>query len=249
VAYEATKHINGREYRYRVERVRDPESGQSRSRWHYLGRVDDEGELAPARTYAVGVSRDDLVVATARLLQSRDASRITVAVIAHEAGISTGTFYRHFHDRRSAFEAAVAYLGREVIRDLPPLTGRIGSRASERNRLSAWFSALHQAALDDRAFRWALTRTGRDRVVPDLEASSPTSVLRNTLAAYLGRLHAVGLAEIADPAALAGALMRLHLSFARDLAATENPSDASLWWSEVFPVIERAVFPHLDTAA
>ena len=58
-----------------------------------------------------------------------------------------------------------------------------------------------------------------------------------------------GAAEIADPDALAGALLRLHLSFVRDLAATENPVDASLWWSEIFPVIERAVFPHLDTAA
>jgi AcrR family transcriptional regulator len=249
VAYEATKHINGRDYRYRVERVKDPQSGQSRSRWHYLGRVDDEGELAPARSYAVGVSRDDLIVATARLLQSRDASRITVAVIAHHAGISTGTFYRHFHDRRSALEAAVAYLGSEMIRDLPPLTGRIGSRAAERERLSRWFSALHAGALEGRAFRWALTRTGRERAVPALEASSPGSVLRSSLAAYLGRLHERGVAEIADPDALAGALMRLHLAFARDLASTDDPGAASLWWNEVFPVIERAVFPHLDAAA
>ena len=40
MAYEVTKLVNGRPYRYRVRSERDPESGKVRNRWTYLGRVD-----------------------------------------------------------------------------------------------------------------------------------------------------------------------------------------------------------------
>ncbi len=244
MAYEVTKRINGRDYRYRVASERDPESGRSRRRWQYIGRLDDAGRVVPPRTYAVRTTAADIVEATARLLQSRDAAHVTVAVIAQQAGISTGTFYRHFRDRRSALDAAIDALVERVIRTLPALTGRIGSRAVERDRLFAWFATLERAVLEGRALRGVLKRPASVPVAP----SPPAIALRGRLAAYLRSLHANGLARIADPDALAGALLRLHLSFVRDVASGAATSDTSSGWNDVFPVIERAVFPH-DVAA
>jgi AcrR family transcriptional regulator len=241
MAYEVTKRINGRDYCYRVASERDPESGRSRRRWQYIGRLDESGHVIPPRTYAARTTAAGIVEATAQLLQSRDAAHVTVAVIAQQAGISTGTFYRHFRDRRSALDAAVDALVDRVIRELPPLTGRIGPPAAERERLFAWFAALERAVLEGRALRAVLKRPASAPVVP----SPPALALRGRLAAYLQALHASGIARIADPEALAGALLRLHLSFVRDVVAGTATGSG---WNEVFPVIERAVFPH-DVAA
>jgi hypothetical protein len=40
MAYEVTKLVNGRPYRYRVRSERDPDTGKTRNRWTYLGRGD-----------------------------------------------------------------------------------------------------------------------------------------------------------------------------------------------------------------
>jgi AcrR family transcriptional regulator len=248
LAYEVTKRIKGRDYRYRVEAERDPETGRTRTRWRYLGRIDGDRVIAPARTLAPRVTREHLVVATATLLRTRDLSRITVAVIAHHAGISTGTFYRHFPDRRSALDAARRYLLDEMLRDLPSLAGRVGTPNEERDRLYAWFVALQGAALHGRAFRALLSRAGRDDEKERLDESPAAAALRSMLATYLRRLDDAGCACIADPDALAGALLRLNLSFVRDMSLAADPSGAPLRWSEVFPVVERAVFPHRTAA-
>jgi AcrR family transcriptional regulator len=244
MAYEVTKHIKGREYRYRVAGVRDPATGRTRTHWQYLGRLAGDDLIAPARPHVARVSREEIIEATARLLQSRDASRVTVAVIAQSAGISSGTFYRHFGDRRHAIGAAIASLCDRIVRDLPTLAEPPGSRHVERERLCAWFSALHRAVLDGRAFRWILTAADRETYRIASERTPVGDDLQRVLAAYLRSLHAHGLASIADPDALAAALLRMHLAFVREIAWAHEPSDASARWDEVFPVIERAVFPH-----
>ena len=249
MAYEVTKQIKGREYRYRVEGVRDPATGRTRTQWRYLGRLDGDDVIAPARVQTSRVTRDDIVAATAWLLESRDASRVTVSVIAQRAGVSAGTFYRHFGDRRSALGAAVAHLCDGIVRDLPSLGGPIGARETERDRLFAWFAALHRTVLNGRAIRWLFTAAGRETYKAAADASPIAGDLQRTLAGYLRRLHASGCANINDPEALAAALLRLHLSFVRELASTDDAEEARSRWKEVFPVIERAVFPHHRAAA
>jgi AcrR family transcriptional regulator len=248
LAYEVTKQIKGHGYRYRVEGIRDPATGRTRSHWQYLGRIEGDDVIAPARTQTTRVTRDEIVKATARLLETRDASRITVSVIAQRAGVSAGTFYRIFGDRRSALGAAVAHLCDGLVRELPTLAGPIGTRDAERERLFNWFAALHRAVLDGRAFRWFLTSAARDTYRAAADAATMANDLQRTLAAYLRRLHASSCAHIGDPDALSAALLRIHFSFVRDLAITEE-DDAPSRWSEVFPVIERAVFPHHLAAA
>jgi AcrR family transcriptional regulator len=96
MAYEVTKRISGGDYRYHVEGYRDPETGRQRTRWQYLGRVVDGVTVTPPTRRGERVTQDKIVEATAELLESRDASRVTVAVIAKHAGISQATFYRYF---------------------------------------------------------------------------------------------------------------------------------------------------------
>ena len=243
MAYEVTKRIKGRDYRYRVENARDLQTGRAGTRWTYLGKLQDGQLIAPARSVARRVTHDEIVAVTAKLLESRDASRVTVAVIAHHAGISPGTFYRHFSDRDAAFSAALAALCEQCFDDLPALDPPARSRAGERERLNAWFEALHHAILRGRAFRWLLTTAGHDKLEAAIRQSALRIDPRALLASYFRLLHGAGLARIGDAETLANGVLRLHVSVVREMALHgEIEAGASERWAEVFPVIERAVF-------
>ncbi len=107
MAYEVTKQIGGRAYLYRVESVRDPETGRRRNRWTYVGRADRSGAAAPARHRGPDGARGRLLDALERLLAERDFGDVTAGAIASAAGLAHGTFYRHFADKRAALRAAL----------------------------------------------------------------------------------------------------------------------------------------------
>jgi len=243
LAYEVTKRIKGRDYRYRVESARDPQTGRAGTRWTYLGKVEGGQLIAPARSVARRVTHAEIVAVTAKLLESRDASRVTVAVITHHAGISPGTFYRHFPDRDAAFGAALTVLCEQCFDDLPALDPPVTSRETERDRLNGWFQALHNAILRGRAFRWFLTTAGHDKLETALRQSALRIDPRALLADYFRALHDAGLARIGDAESLANGVLRLHASIVRDMALRGDLEEgAAERWAEVFPVIERAVF-------
>lgn len=243
VAYEVTKRIKGRDYRYRVESARDSETGRTGTRWTYLGKLEDGELVAPARSAARRVTHDEIVAVTAKLLESRDASRVTVAVITHHAGISPGTFYRHFPDRDAAFGAALTALCEQCFDELPALDPPIGSLEAERARLDGWFRALHQGVLRGRALRWFLTSAGHDKFETLIRQSALRIDPRALLSEYFRALHRAGLARIGDAEALAHGVMRLNAAIVRDMALHgEAQAGALERWAEVFPVIERAVF-------
>jgi AcrR family transcriptional regulator len=241
MAYEVTKRIKGRDYRYRVESAPNPDTGRAGSRWVYLGKVERGVVVAPARSRQSRVTHDEIVATTAKLLETRDASRVTVAVIAQFAGISAGTFYRHFSDRDAAFSAALALLTDTALQGLPPLEAPIGTRDAERARLDGWFRGLHRAVLQGRAFRWILTTTGRDKLFESVRRAERRIDPQVLLSDYFRALNAAGVAHIDDPDGLARGLMTVHGSVARDIALHDD-ADAAQRWSDIFPVIERAVF-------
>jgi AcrR family transcriptional regulator len=243
VAYQVTKRIKGRDYRYRVERAGDPGTGRAGLRWTYLGKVEDGVLVAPARSANRRVTHAEIVAVTAKLLEAREASRVTVAVIAHHAGISPGTFYRHFADRESALAAALTALCERCFADLPALDAPLGTREAERGRLSGWFEALQRAVLRGRAFRWFLTTTAHGKLEAALREAAFQADPRVFLADYFRRLDDAGLAHIGQPVDLANAMMRLHASVVRDMALHHASEDAAAeHWAAVFPVIGRAVF-------
>jgi AcrR family transcriptional regulator len=243
LAYEVTKRIKGRDYRYRVESARNPETGRAGTRWTYLGKVEGGELIAPARSGSRRVTHDEIVAITAKLLESRDASRVTVAVITHHAGISPGTFYRHFPDRDAAFTAALTVLCERCIADLPALEPPIGTIDAERARLNGWFEALHHTVLRGRALRWFLMTSGHDKIETAIRNTTLRIDPRALLAGYFRALERAGLARIGDVEVLANGVMRLHASIVREMALHGDfETGASTRWAEVFPVIERAVF-------
>jgi AcrR family transcriptional regulator len=240
LAYEVTKRIKGNEYRYRVDPARSAGAGP---RWTYLGKIAGGELVRPVRAGIRRAQRGEIVAVIASLLESRDASRVTVGVISYHAGISPGTFYRHFADRDTAIGAALALLCERCFDGLPPLGAPLGTLADERRRLWGWFEALHQAALRGRAFRWFLTSADHDKLEAILQRVALRNDLRTQLTSYFTDLHAAGLARIDDGAGLAHAVISLYSSILRDMALHgDGAADAALRWADVFPVIDRAVF-------
>jgi hypothetical protein len=140
MAYEVTKRINGREFVYRVEGDRDPKTGQRKKLWRYVGPlVNGEVQLA-LRTRSERVTRDEIIEATARLMEHRDPSHITISGhrVARKKSTSS-TFYRHFPNRDSVVNAAIGRIRDEIIEaaprlDIPP---RSLDEARER-RIENW---------------------------------------------------------------------------------------------------------------
>jgi AcrR family transcriptional regulator len=241
VAYEVTKRLGTREYRYRVEGRRDPETGRVASRWTYLGRIGEDGQVvAPeAREARQAATRERIISSTAALLEQRDAARVTVAVIATRAEISEATFYRYFPHRRDAFTAALAFTYDRVVMGLPSLDGPLGTLDAERARMQEWMRSLHRSLLRERAVRWSFGTSENNRLKTRIERSLLKVDARALLADYLGRLQAAGIAQGGDPAALAAgmmALLRLIIQSETTGTDTEPPLD------ELRVLVERAVF-------
>src|ERR1700740_3641603 len=105
MAYEVTKTIRGRAYRYRVESVRDSETGKRRNQWTYIGRAEGTATRPPAKRQSN--ARKSLLDALERLLATHEFGDITAGMIASKATLAHGTFYRHFRHKREAFLAAL----------------------------------------------------------------------------------------------------------------------------------------------
>jgi len=243
MAYEVTKHIGRGDYRYRVEGYRDPQTGRARTRWKYLGRILDGATVTPPVRRRDRVTRDAIVVATAELLESRDAARVTVVVIAQRAEVSQATFYRYFGDRKAAFSAALSYLCDQTISALPPLAGPVGTVAQESRRLFAWLESLQRSMLRHRAFRWSFRTTDRSKAKAQIQRSLLKVDAYGMLAAYLRRLHAAGVAHVDDADALAASIMSIGRALIRSLANEEEHDEKHpVQLLAVYPLIERAVF-------
>lgn len=237
--YEVTKRIKGREYRYYVDGQRDPETGRMRTRWNYLGRVGEDGIVEPKTD---GSTREKIVIATADLMEGRDASRVTVAVIARHAGISQATFYRYFPDRKGAFTAALSYLADRTLGSLS-LDGPIGTREQESKRIFGWLETLLEMLLRQRALRWSYTIADRSKSKAHIERSLLKNDSAATLAAYFERLRDAGLAVIGHPATLAESVVRITIAFIYFTANDEaDPDGRGFRIADAFPVIERAIF-------
>jgi AcrR family transcriptional regulator len=178
------------------------------------------------------------------LLESQEASRVTVAVIVKHAGISQATFYRYFSDRRAAFTAALSHLCDRTISMLPSLEDHpIGTRAEESSRIFTWLESLHRSILRQRAFRWSFSNSERSKAKAQIQRSLLKVDARAMLAAYLRRLDAAKVAQITDADELASAIIGVCGALIRSEAnAEEREKEHPAKLHVVFPLIERAVF-------
>jgi len=240
MAYEVTKTIAGRSYRYRVERVRDPATGKARSRWTYLGRATPGAAAAPPRRRA-GDARERLLDALERLLATRDFAEVTAGAIVAEAGFAHGTFYRHFRDKRDALRAAL-----ERIRAARgPTVEDLSREAGDAGEARAGFRAFVVSVLRSPAEHPALFRAYQALVLRDPEIARERRARleagTRTFASYLARLTARGFADVPDPQSAAAAVLAMIDGLYREAVLEGNVlDDPRVRGTADF--LERAVF-------
>ncbi|MGB6984731.1 MAG: TetR/AcrR family transcriptional regulator [Candidatus Aquilonibacter sp.] len=166
MSYEVTKTIRGRDYRYKVESYRDPQTGKVRNRWHYLGK--GHGEAPPRRRAQAGETRAKLIAALERLLGREPWSDVTALDIAAEAGVTAATLYRYFKSRDEVLQACGADANDQLDRHLAQLHDVASDVDAERARLRAWTIALAKnppgsAVLLALSSSSTSTAVGRDR--------------------------------------------------------------------------------------
>jgi AcrR family transcriptional regulator len=241
MAYEVTKLVHGRPYRYRVRSERDPVSGKLRNRWTYLGRADAADRAEPIRTRRN--ARTALLDALYRLFATNDPDAVTAAAVAAEAGLANGTFYRYFRNKQDAIMALL-----ERVRDESSagasLTAVPADRAAARRTLREWthvklrsperhgglIRALYVLSSHDAALL-ALRRDRRQAFVDGLQT-------------YLALLVARGFAQVDDPAGTAHTIVALMDGTIREAVVLQPLDDARI--AATIDMIERAVFGRLD---
>ena len=238
MAYEVTKVVNGRPYRYRVRSERDVATGRFRNRWTYLGRADAATSPAPVR--ARRNARAALLDALERLLLTADPDAVTAAAVSAEAGVAHGTFYRYFRNKRDAIVALFDRVRASRSSELEALEAVPATRTQARAALRMWADALlrkpernagilrvlYLFSLQDEALI-AHRRTRREAFVARLRA-------------YLTTLDERGFAHVADPSATASILVAMIDGIFREAILTEALDDARI--AAAVDLIDGGVF-------
>jgi AcrR family transcriptional regulator len=217
LAYEVIKRVSGRAYRYRVESFRDPETRRVRGRWTYLGRVDPADAGLPKRLVKLS-SRDRLLDAVGRLLETADAEALSAGSIAREAGVAYGTFYRYFTDRAHAVREALLRNG-PAFGDVGAVFGETaGTLPRERDRIAAWVRDAAETARRRRGVvrAWHIYSNADEAVVRARTEAVDGAV--GTVTAYLERLRSAGVTALSSPSFAAYALVALVVALGRDTA-------------------------------
>lgn len=242
MAYEVTKLVNGRPYRYRVHSERDPATGRFRNRWTYLGRADAAAPVAPRRPRGSS-AREALLDALERLLTNEDIERVSAGAVSQAAGLAHGTFYRYFRNKHDAFRALAERWRQARLLQLDTLAAAPATRAEARSALRRWVELLLRAPLQHRG----IVRTWYDLAARDPEFAAERSERRGAqvelLAAYLRVLVERGFADV-EPLRTARLLAAMLDGFYREALAEPEHDEARV--AAALDFVERGVFGTLD---
>jgi AcrR family transcriptional regulator len=240
MAYEVTKLVNGRSYRYRVRSERDAATGKFRNRWTYLGR-GDAARTATAAARPRRNAREALLDALERLLEREEPGAVTAAAVSIEAGLAHGTFYRYFRNKVDALHALGERLSGARAVALGVLDRAPESAAEGRAALRAWTGAL----LRTRSEHYGLVRAwyalaARD---PDFRVAGRErrDAYARRLAAWLNDLAERRIVSLADPGATGAALFAMLDGIGHEAVAAGEPPDEARIEAAV-DLVERAVF-------
>ncbi len=227
MAYEVIKRVGGRAYRYRVESYRDPETRRVRGRWTYLGRVEGEGTLSPERQ-ARPSSRSRLLDALERLLETHDPTTLSTGMIAHEAGLAYGTFYRYFNDLDHIVREAMLRHDATSARLREALAVNLGDADAERDKVLAWLEEVVAAAQAKPGLvrAWHIASNVDAAVVAERQARFDRDV--ESFAEYLKRLQDAKLAVVTSPQFSAYALVALITAVVRECAIEKTFNEHKL---------------------
>jgi len=227
MAYEVIKRVGGRAYRYRVESYRDPETRRVRGKWTYLGRVEGEGTLSPERQ-ARPSSRSRLLDALERLLETHEISALSTGMVAHEAGLAYGTFYRYFKDLDHIVREAMLRHGATTERLREVFLAPLASIDEERDKVVAWVEEVVANAQTQPGLlrAWHVASNQDAAVVTERQARFDAMV--DGFTEYIDRLAAAGIAKASAPRFNAYALVALINAVVRECAVERTFTDVKL---------------------
>ena len=242
MAYEVTKLVNGRPYRYSVRSERDAASGKVRNRWTYIGRGD------AGRTTAIKKARPNareaLLDALERLLDRSDPGDVTAAAVSIEAGVAHGSFYRYFRNRVDAIRALTERLREARALELGLLDDPPADGAAARTALRAWTGAL----LQTRTQHHGLVRALYALATQDAEMRRALRERRDgyarRLAVWLAGLAQRGIVALPRAEETGAVLFSMLDGIGREAVAAGEPLEQ---WriTAAIDLVERAVFGSL----
>ena len=208
MAYEVIKRVGGRAYRYKVESYRDRDTGRVRGKWTYVGRVDGEGTLSAERL-ARRSSRDRLLDAIDRLFDHHELSALSSGMVASEAGVAYGTFYRYFKDVTDAVREAMLRQSEPSERLRESFAHPLGTHDEERARFECWAASVITSALERPGFMRAwFSASNTDPVLVKLRRER-TAALVEAVYEHVERLRSLEYAHVRDATASAFAIVTL----------------------------------------
>lgn len=245
MAYEVTKRIKGHDYRYVVETLVDPQTRRRKAKWTYVGPAGGNGIREDvARREKKHVTKDDIVAATAKLLETRDAEHITVSVIASAAGASRSTFYRFFDNQETVLNAALIAICDRAIREHPRLDRDVRTADEARSTFYAWAKAHYGTIAAQRAVRRALTQGEDGKLRMHFERSQLERDPWGELETFFRAIDASGLSAIPDPAAMSRAVLGSMIGVKFTPWFALSGQDLNLpGFEDLYAMLDRAVFP------
>ena len=223
MAYEVIKRVSGRAYRYRVESFRDPETKRVRGKWTYIGRVEGEGTLSPERK-ARPSSRDRLLDALEQLLEKHDLAMLSTGMVASEAGLAYGTFYRYFKDINTAVRDAMMRHSEPIDRMCERFSEPLGTRQTEASKVVAWAEeVLDSASLRPGLLRAWFIASNSDPVLIE-ERRRRHTLACEAAASYLRRSAAETYVTIEAPEIVAYTILALVESSLRESVISRTPT-------------------------
>jgi AcrR family transcriptional regulator len=239
MAYEVTKLVNGRPYRYRVRSERDPASGKVRNRWTYLGRVD--ANRAPLAAKPRPNAREALLDALERLLDRSDPSDVTAAAVSVEAGLAHGTFYRYFTNRVAAIRALADRLRSERAAEYGSLDEPAADASAARAALRAWTGVVLRARSEHHGLVRALyALAAKDAEIRTVLLERRDGYARK-LVAWLRDLAARNIIALPNADAAGAVLFAMVDAIGREAIASGEPLEESQLTAAI-DFVERAVF-------
>jgi AcrR family transcriptional regulator len=239
MAYEVTKLVNGRPYRYSVRSERDPDTGKTRNRWTYLGR--GAGGRAAVAAKPRPNAREALLDALERLLDRSDPGDVTAAAVSIEARLAHGTFYRYFRNRVDAIRALTDRLRSARAADLAGVDVPPADVAAARAALRAWTGALLRAKIEHHGLVRALIALAAQD--PELRAAfrERRAGYTRRFTAWLSDLAARAIVDLPDPVVTATVLFSMLDGIGRDAVTAGEPLEEAQV-SAAVDLVERAVF-------
>lgn len=240
MAYEVTKRIGGREYRYHVSAYRDPKTNKPKQKWTYLGRVNGLSVVA-TRERPAEDARARITHAIVQLLEKRDVAHVTIDVIARAARVSRSTFYRFFADKNAAILDTVDVVLNDVFRCPDKLEESISSRDDERAKLAAWARDLLTTAIRFRGLRRALEASPEIRVRHGKRTAVVLATVQEHMVRHFRAMRDAGMIETSDPDLLGRGLAAVLQGVGKMLVSGEVELTDDVLRS-VLEVVDRAVF-------